>query len=374
MNDEKVTLTQEQEELILNAFQNPENGVRPSVMELTRLAFPNLDKVDGRTKEGIAVKVFLVERGLKANTKSVYVPVAKVELTDPQKEFIENNRANMTAVEMARILFNNQLLTNLNVETRTIAEHLRSQQTETDPAAAINNAHEVPMEDYRPPKTISGALQRVDKYVFNHGIDKDQMTAQQKAGLEALLGYLNTFRFINQINLYETQTARDLFESSFIRYTYDKPDLTEEEVDQFINVSHDNVAMAATQTRVETLSQLLDNGASQSSADDRVRISMGLVESIGALNTELNQIAKRQQALLGDLKQKRSDRIAQLRSANASILNLVQLWKEEKTRKKLIHLAEARKQMLEKATNELSGMEEIKARILGLDVNEVLHG
>jgi len=101
---------------------------------------------------------------------------------------------------------------------------------------------------------------------------------------------------------------------------------------------------------------------------------MALVEAIGSLNTELNQVAKRQQGLLGDLKQKRSDRLAAMRSANASILNLVQLWKEEKTRKKLIHLAEARKKIIHTAATELDNMEEIKARIMGLDMNAIING
>ena len=308
---------------------------------------------------------------MKAATKTVYTPVDRIELTEVQKEFIRNNKIAMGAVEMAKILFSNESLNNLNIETRAVAEYLRTVQSAED-IANVGRV-DVPTEDYRPPKTVAGVLQRVDKYVFNHGINKDGMTAQQKAGLEALLAYLNTFRFVNQINLYETQTARDLFESSFVRYCYDKPDLTEEEVDQYINVSHDNVAMAATQTRVERLALMLDE-AGRGSADERARISMSLVEAIGQLNTELNQVAKRQKDLLGDLKQKRSDRIAALRSANASILNLVQLWKEEKTRLKLIHLADARKKMVEKAANELAGMEEIKARILGLDMNDILHG
>ena len=369
MANDEITLTPEQEKIVLDAFQSRQGGV-PSITELVQLAFPTVSS-DGRSKEGRAVKRLLATKGLKASTKTVYEPTPKVELNEHQKEFITNNKEAMPPVEMARILFSNNTITNLHAEYRAVAEYLRSVQSAEE--AASSGIIEPVLEPYRPPKTVAGALQRVDKYVFNHGIDKDNLTAQQKAGLEALLAYLNTFRFVNQINLYEGQTARDLFESSFVRYTYDKPDLTEEEVDQYINVSHDNVAMAATQSRMERLSTMLDDVTGQN-ADERARISMSLVEAISSLSTELNQVAKRQQGLLGDLKQKRSDRIAALRSANASILNLIQLWKEEKTRKKLIHLAEARKQIVAKAANELASMEEIKTRILGLDMNEVLNG
>lgn len=371
MTEKTITLTPEQEIIVLAAFQQRNEGELPSITELVRLAFPDMPDIDGRSAQGRAVKKLIAERGLKVNTKSTYIPIARIELTQVQKDFITANKSMMNAVEMAKILFNNTQLTNLNNETRSVAEFLRAIQSEAD--IANRGRVDVPTDDYRPPKTVPGVLQRVDKYVFDHGIDKENLTAQQKTGLEALLAYLNTFRFVNQINLYESQVSRDLFESSFIRYSYDKPDLTEEEVDQYINISHDNVAMAATQVRMERLQAMMDESITND-AGERARISMGLVEAIGDLSAELDQIAKRQQSLLRDLKLKRSDRLAELRSANASILNLVQLWKEEKTRKQLLHLADARKQLVEKSAHELSGMEEIKARIMGLGIDEVVHG
>ena len=45
---------------------------------------------------------------------------------------------------------------------------------------------------------------------------------------------MHTFRFLHQIGTYNIETDRELFESSFVRYTWDKPDLTQEEVDQYI--------------------------------------------------------------------------------------------------------------------------------------------
>lgn len=371
MPEDKIILTPEQEKLVLDAFQAQGNQKSPSISDLVHLAFPTLQDVDGRSLQGRAIKTLLANQGLKATVKSQYSPVAKIELNDHQKEFITNNKIAMSAVEMAKILFNNSQLSNLNIETRCVAEFLRTVQSDED-VARVGQV-DTPLDDYHPPKTIAGVLQRVDKYVFNHGINKESLSAQHKSNLSALLSYLNIFRFINQINLYESQNARDLFESSFVRYTYDKPDLTEEEVDQYINVSHDNVAMAATQVRMEHLSTMLDEGTG-SNADERARISMSLVESIGNLSTELNQVAKRQQALLGDLKQKRSDRIASLRSANASILNLVQLWKEEVSRKKLIHLADARKELLKRSADELSDLDEVRCRIMGINMDEIING
>tara|TARA_B100000700_G_C14681715_1_gene685675 strand:- start:441 stop:737 length:297 start_codon:yes stop_codon:yes gene_type:complete len=98
---------------------------------------------------------------------------------------------------------------------------------------------------------------------------------------------------------------------------------------------------------------------------------MSLVEAIGKTETEYNQSVNRQQKLLGDLKEKRSDRLKTQIKENASILNLVRLWKEEESRKNLLHLAEIRKKTVDDEVQKLSDMDEVKARILGLGEDEI---
>ena len=71
---------------------------------------------------------------------------------------------------------------------------------------------------------------------------------------------------------------------------------------------------------------------------------------------------------------KRSARLSKQIKENASILNLVQLWKDEESREKLIKLAELRKSVLKEEVENLSSMDEVKSRILGLSEEEVLNG
>jgi hypothetical protein len=369
MAEDAIQLTPEQEKIILDAFNNAKSDSVPSITELVRLAFPNAQDIDGRSKEGRAVKALLVVKGLKARTSGEY-QIQKIDLSDAHKEFIRNNRGVMTIVDMSRTLFANPQLTNLNVETRSVADYARSLSDNTD--ITMLNLAAVPKETYNPPKSIAGVLQRVDKYVYDHKIKKDEMTAAQKAGLHSLLSYMNTFRFVHQINLYENQVNRDLFESSFVRYCYDKHDLTEEEVDQYIVLSHEAVNSSNIQLRQEKLQTILDGNTS--SDGDKARISMSLVEAISTLQNEYNQSASRFNSLLNSLKQKRSDRLAEQRSSNASILNLVQVWKEEKTRHNLLHLANMRKQVVRKAGEELASMAEVKARIFGHKLDELVDG
>ena len=162
---------------------------------------------------------------------------------------------------------------------------------------------------------------------------------------------------------------RDLFESSFVRYTYDKNDLTEEEVDQYIILASEVVIASSIQRRVEKLQRLLEGAA-----DNDARISMGLVESINTAQQEYNQCVGRQQKLVNDLKTKRSDRLGSQIKQNASIVNLIQAWKEEESRIKMIKLAEIRKATLGEEIDKLEGMDELKCRILGISKQEILNG
>ena len=103
-------------------------------------------------------------------------------------------------------------------------------------------------------------------------------------------------------------------------------------------------------------------------------MAMSLVESINTAQTEYNQCVNRQTKLLNELKEKRSQRLSKQIKENASILNLVEMWRDEESRHKMIKLAEIRKKALKEEVNRLSSMDEIKCRVMGLTEEEVLNG
>ena len=359
-----MNLNKEHQNKILDAW-NSSKDEPPSLMELTELCFG--EGFDGRSKEGRAVKDFLASRNLRARASDEYQAKGLLELTKDQEEFIDNNLGNMKAMEIARVMYKNDQLTNLSQETRTVAEYIKNNSRGIEPFERPEN---VPTGEYKPPKTLPVMTARVNKYVLN-GIDKEKLTPKIKKDLKSLIAYLHTFRFNHQINSFASTTDRELFESSFIRYTFDKGDLTQEEVDQYIVLATEVVIASSIQARIEHLQNLLDD-----SADDTEgrRIAMSLVEAISSRQTEYNQSVNRQQKLLNDLKVKRSDRMKQMSEASASVVNLVEMWKEEESRKQMIDLAELRKEALSEEINKLSNMDEIKSRIMGISEDEVLNG
>ena len=146
--------------------------------------------------------------------------------------------------------------------------------------------------------------------------------------------------------------------------------MTQEEVDQYIVLSAEVVIASNIQIRVERLQELLDQAAEETEGK---RMAMSLVESINTAQTEYNQCVNRQNKLLESLKEKRSDKLKKQLQENASILNLVEMWKEEESRKQLIQLTELRKKTLKDEIEKLSGMDEVKARIMGLTDDEALN-
>ena len=366
-----VSIPEDRQQLLLAEWESrPSNP--PSLKESVQIAFPDIEEKfqDGRSKYGKCVKAFLASQDMKAKASHEYQGRDDVSLSDEMKEYIVNNGHAMSDLDVAKIIFDDNTLTNLHKETRLVSDYRQSQGIEQS-LLVPSQTNDVPSQaEYKPPRTINLIISRVNKYVLD-GINKDKLTARQRKEIESLIGYLHTYRFLHQINGYDSQVDRDLFESSFIRYTYDKADLTQEEVDQYIVLASEVVIASNRQRRVEHLQGLLDDAANDTEGR---RISMSLVEAIGKAQNDYHQSVGRQNKLLSDLKEKRSDRLKNQIKENASIINLVQMWKEEESRKKLIQLAELRKQVVKEEVKNISSMDEVKARILGISEDEVLEG
>lgn len=364
MNQEIVILTEEQQLSLLKEWNSrPDNP--PSLLELVKLAFGK-DDLDGRSKEGKAVKQFLASRQIKPKKSHEYFAKGLINLNDEQKEYISNNCQTMTGLEMAKILFKNESLTNLSQETRSVLDHMKN--IPSNIKYTTPQSGNITTEEYKAPRSEERAIAKVNKYVLD-GIDKNKLTHKVKKDINSLIGYMNTFRFTHQINLYDDERDRELFESSFVRYTYDKNDLTQEEVDQYIVLSTEVVISSNIQQTVNLLQNQIDIATQEDG-----KIPMALVEASNTARKEYNDCVNRQQKLLNDLKVKRSERLSKQVKETASILNLVQMWKEEESRLKLIKMAEMRKQALEKEIDRLSSMDELKCKILGISKDEILNG
>jgi len=309
-------------------------------------------------------------------------------LSDEQKEKIrqEYKKDGFTTLIFTRNLLNDQTISALHLEHRAVSEYVKSLHDQDDkkslrisdsgefetinyePSSSFRRS-EAPTEQYRSPATMVQVIARINKYL-NYGWKEENLKRAQIKCVESLFSYLKIFRFLYQINNYSRQEDRELFEDAFIRYTHDKDDLTQEELDQFITLSNEVVIAADIQRRIEYLRMALDDMASES---DGRKISMSLNEAINNAQTEYNQCISRQDKLYKSLTVNRSKRIEEKRNENASILNLVYAWKQEENRERMIALAERQREALKEEVEKLSSVDEFKAIIRGIDPKEIFN-
>lgn len=358
--DDKIILSQQQETDILNGWNSGVSDLKAII----QLAFPNTN-YDGRSKQGYAVKSFLSSRQLKAKASHEYNAKKSeaIVLEERHKDFIRNNCGSMRHYEMAKIIFKNPKLSNLSSETRVVINFVKEEKLDSLEKA-------VDRKTYKPPKTQEQAIARINDWVLE-GIDiKKPLNEKQKKDIDALIKFCHTPRFIMMMNSYTEEEDLIILESSFIRYCYDKNDLREEELDAYINLCLDMVNQGKILKNIEKFNQMLmDSGVDS----DGKKVSMSIAQAIETAQSELHQNLLRQEQRRGVLSGKRSDRIKELVQANASVLNLVGMWRGEEQRKKMLIYAEIEKESLSKEVDRFAEMDDIRAGIFGISKEELIN-
>jgi len=383
-SEKKIILTSEQEAEIRSSFAG---GLTPNLSELTRIVFKN-EYLDGRSKEGRCIKEYISEFKIGKIKVNVIEKVEPYVLSDEQKGEISLAIKDLDfgSLTFTRKLFNDDSISALHREHRAVQGYIRYLDDQDDkknlrvgesgdfqsivynPSSNLKRP-QIASDQYRPPATFVQVIARINKYL-NYGWREENLKRAQIKSAEALSTYLKIFRFLYQINSYSRQEDRELFEDAFIRYTHDKDDLSQEEIDQFITLSNEVVIAADIQRRIEYLRISLDEMASES---DGKKISMSLNEAINNAQTEYNQCISRQDKLYKSLTVNRSKRIEERRNENASILNLVYAWKQEENRERMIALAERQREALKEEVEKLSSVDEFKAIIRGIDPKEIFN-
>lgn len=356
----EIILTKDQESIIINKWNDcaKKKIDPPSIKELIKLVFEE-DGLDGRSAEGIAIRKFLGERGFNLPVKEKKI----IELTEENKEFIRNNSSSMTATEMARLIFNNNNLITGSGETRAV---LAFKETLKD---VLMYKDEKSLEEFKAPRSDDKVIKLVNGIVLN-AFNPDKIDGATKKCLSSCINYLNNERFLTEIENYQEANERKMFINNFIRHIYDKPDLTQQDVDILITFSNEVIE----HKRIQDQMDILREQQKRLSEDADAKLSMSLVEMINNCTNNLSKSKMTQKNLLAEINEKRSERLKKERSNANSLLNLIAEWKEEETRLKMIKLAEQRKKILGEEVDRLSDMESFKASIFGTTKEELVYG
>lgn len=351
---DKIKLTDEQQKYIDDNYKET-----PNLLELTQAVFMDTT-LDGRSKEGRAVREYMAAKDYKYKT-SKHPKVKGVNLNADQKEFIlQNVDAGMKAFEIATLLFDGRRITPLSKETLTVANFISKHAPEE-----VHHEDTALGEKYKPAKDLGAIIEKVNSCA-DQNFSEEKLTVQVRKGLETLLGFLKAPRLVQTINNYTNKNHRDLFEAEFIRATWDKPDLTSDEVNLYINVCIDYVNLMNIQKAVDKLNHMFEQ------CEDQREMTVRLAELLKTKSEEYNQCEKRMESLITRLNGDRAKRVQNKHQQNASILSLVQLFQEEEEREVMVKIAEMQKELVAEEANELESMPDWKARVLGLRKEDVI--
>jgi hypothetical protein len=214
-------------------------------------------------------------------------------------------------------------------------------------------------EKYTPPQILTTVIKRLNKVALTE-FEISRVNLRDKKCLEKLITFLNAPRFLQVINSYITKQSRELFESEYIRSTWDKPDLTSDELNLYVNVCMDYVNLKEIEQHKQKLNLMFDDTEGQN------ELTMRLTEMLKTKAEEYNQCINRVDKMLAKLNGERAKRVANQQQRNASIISLVQLFQDEEERKLMIKMAEMQKKIVRKEADEVEKMSDWKARVMGI--------
>lgn len=349
-----MKLTDEQKEFIKNNFNNI-----PDLIELTRRVF-NDDSLDGRTKEGRAVRDFLAKH--KINYKTTQKEKREnIEFHQEQKEFmVQYAKEGMTAYEISKILFPEVNVTNLSKEVTEVAKFI-----EDVDFKLMHPSENAMNSQYFPPKSISRIIKKVNEYC-QQDLEENKLDRTTLDYLESSIKFLSAPRFVQVINTYSSNEDRRLFEAEYIRSVWDKPDLTSDELNLYINVCMDYIHLKNISRAIDKLNRMFEE------CEDQQDMTVRLAELLKTKSEEYNQCEKRQETLIARLNGDRKERIKNKHKDNASILSLVRVFQNEADRKRMVDMAEKQKMLIAQEADNLERMDVWKARVLGISKDDAI--
>lgn len=349
-----MKLSEEQKEFLVKNFKE-----NPSLIDLTRRLFGDPD-LDGRTKEGRAVREFLSSQNLEYET-SVWEKTEDIDLSEAQVDFVKNQAENgLSAFQISEILFPDVSVKRFSKQHLCVLNFLREYEPNFvhESETAIN-------KEYNSPRTQAVAIEKINEFA-HIGLSKEKVTHDEVECIQSLMRSLSAPRFVQVIGNYSSQKDRRLFEAEFVRATWDKPDLTSDEINLYINVCVDYINLKNISSHIEKLNTMFNE------VEDQQDMTVRLAEVLKSKTDEYDKCEKRMESLIKKLNGDRAERLKNRQKDHASILTLVRNFQIEEQRQQMVQLAEMQKILVEEEVERLDNMDSWKARILGISKKDAI--
>lgn len=332
-----------------------------NILEITKKVTGD-DKVDGRSKIGKQIKSYIIELGEKPKTTK-YEKTGFINLSAEDERFIQNNIEKMSSLEVAKILFKKPNISALSLECKTVVEWVKKNMG----SQFLKQATPYASDDFKPPTSISRILPLFRRYAQIEW-KEDALTEKQQEQCKALIRYLNNYRLPRIVNEYKEEKERDIFLASFISHTYDKPDLTNGEIDMLIDMASERVNIYHIEKREQDLKELWD----ESVHGEEANIRHGLTEAIDKQINNRDKSLTRCMKIINEVEGSRRDRLQAKAKENEGILSLVEALQKDSHREMLEKQLKIEQRAVEEEIEKIEGLPATMARLMGISKDELL--
>lgn len=369
----ETVLTDEQKKMALELYPTVDHST------LVKMVSGN-QELDSRSSFGKALKTFIAGLGLKPKTIDHRKdPSLDFELSETDKRFIENNIRSFRGktLELARLIAKDEKVHALSKPFKVVYSYLKEIYPE-----AINSSDEPVDElEYRIPSTIQSLINLVNDYVTTGDMSRKvyvwgKLKSAEERCMRALMKYMRVYRVSYQAGQYERKSERELFLSTFIRFTHDKPDLTEIEVDQSISAASETVNIAQIERSIKRIDKIQEEIMLGGETDDNgkpKKLTMSDVELINQIRAKHDMAKNRLKTLMEGLEETRSKRQAGKNERNQSILNLLDPWMlDEQKRADMVAMGDREQEEDVKEVGRLRDLDDLTALISGQTEDEAM--
>jgi hypothetical protein len=314
------------------------------------------ESLDGRSKLGRAIRGFLIKEGFKFQTKQ-HQRKEPVVITETQREFIikQHREHGLSSYSIASLLFSNKKVKKLGMEQRAVSAVLEEECVD-EPSESAST--------YSPVNAASRLVKKINDSTGKE-LDHEKLSRMEEMAVATLRINLSNSRFCKIMNGFNNMEDRQLFEDEFIRLTWDKPDLTADEVNLYMNMCKAIINLEVISKQIEKLNGIFDGA-------DEDEMTVRLAETIKAKAGEYKDCEKQIQDLTKKLQGDRAIRIAERHSDNASFLSVVQMFQNEEERKNMVLMAEMQNKLVRDEVTRIENMADWKARVLGIKKDDIV--
>lgn len=363
MSSQINSLTEEHQAFILKKI---EEGFIDYVV-IANLLFGR-DDLKGRDQESKLVRDFMIECGAVKKRGSGVARTPQTLLSQNNIEFIDENiKSKLSPKQATLLLFPEEFKDpkkNANIylspQYKAVFQYIR----DTHPEYLTEN-ESATIDKYVVPRSISAVLRKVNRWC-SQDLEESRLSSNSRKCLDKLISYLNSPRFIQNYDTYRSESDKDLFEAEFVRATWDKPDLTIDEINMYVNVCMEYVNLKQIDSKKNKVNDMFHE------TTDQKDMTIRLVEILKTISEEYNQCSARIDKMLQKLNGERSKRVGDQQQRNASILNLVEAFQDENERKLMIKIADMQKQAVQQECDRLENMASWKARIIGISKQDAI--